>query len=271
MAPLFESGSTITSTEAIITTLITSSLYVGILYIPCNRGDRNDRRIIRNRSASLILLTITCLIYHHIRLDSFPETPFFQTNPLYIIFPILFATFLTLLLYAGPLLTHFLPPRTPIPPLHPLKHPHIAFRNYILAPITEELIYRRFLLTLILQSSSPRTYLLLPSITFALSHLHHLITSQSLPDTVLQIVYTFIFALYTTYLFLIPPFGSYNILAAITAHTLCNMLGLPNITLITNHPKSKLISCCYIISISIFSYSLTLWLPSYRYQTLLSS
>ncbi|XP_077241252.1 farnesylated protein-converting enzyme 2 isoform X2 [Tasmannia lanceolata] len=109
----------------------------------------------------------------------------------------------------------------------------LAWRNYVVAPLTEELVFRACMIPLLLCGGF-KTYsvVFLSPIFFSLAHLNHfseLYCQQNYPfskaaQTVgLQLGYTVIFGWYASFLFI----RTGHLLASIVAHIFCNMMGLP--------------------------------------------
>ena len=87
------------------------------------------------------------------------------------------------------------------------------YRNYILAPLAEELLFKRIILFLT-ASNFYQTSLL-----FGISHAHN---CRSIPQLVVTFTYTFLFSLFTC-----AMFGGDGVLASFILHAVCNYFGLP--------------------------------------------
>lgn len=103
-------------------------------------------------------------------------------------------------------------------------------------PFTEECLFRSAAVPLLLLAGSDSTNIILRSpLVFGLAHLHHFyefrITHPQTPliaaaaRSIFQFLYTYIFGVYAT--FILMRTGS--LLAAISAHALCNSIGLPRL------------------------------------------
>ncbi|KAL3536127.1 hypothetical protein ACH5RR_004588 [Cinchona calisaya] len=108
-----------------------------------------------------------------------------------------------------------------------------AWRNYIVAPITEELVFRACMVPLLLCGGF-RTYMavILCPIFFSLAHLHHILEHYFQRNCSLakasmavgfQLGYTVIFGSYATFLFV----RTGHLIAPLVAHIFCNYMGLP--------------------------------------------
>ncbi|KAK9734276.1 hypothetical protein RND81_04G128100 [Saponaria officinalis] len=108
-----------------------------------------------------------------------------------------------------------------------------AWRNLVVAPITEELVFRACMIPLLLCSGfNPRTIVFLCPVFFSLSHLNHLFEFDSQKDCYVvkfslalgvQLVYTMVFGSYASFLFV----RTGHIVAPLVAHIVCNFMGLP--------------------------------------------
>ena len=231
-----------------LTTAFVAFLYVAVLYLPFNRGDRDEARIIRNRSITLWLLSLLCLLYRNQHLN--PPLHHSLTRS---ITDILFTIGLTSLLYSGHLITRLTCPSPFCILTYSFSNPKtrwFAFRDYITAPLTEEVVFRHFLVSLWLAHPSDPHRLLyalfLPSILFGLSHFHHILHYRTLLPILFQTTYTFLFGIYAAYLYIL---SNQNILAPLTAHILCNLLELPDLQAIALHPHSKSITFIYFVTL----------------------
>lgn len=109
----------------------------------------------------------------------------------------------------------------------------LAWRNFVVAPLTEELVFRACMIPLLLCGGfKPYTAICLCPIFFSLSHLNHLMEfyskqNYSLIKTFmvvgLQLGYTVIFGSYASFLFI----RTGHLLAPLVAHIFCNFMGLP--------------------------------------------
>ncbi|GAA5999127.1 CAAX prenyl protease [Rhodotorula paludigena] len=143
-------------------------------------------------------------------------------------------------------------------------------RNYILAPLTEELSFRSCIVAAsFLGGCSTKQLIFLTPLWFGLAHVHHAWetylaggrTKQALTQGVMQstfqFVYTTLFGWYATFLFLrtgsiIPPF---------LAHAFCNTMGLPPLAWALKVWPEKKASLwgTYIAGISTFVYGFWRW------------
>jgi len=119
----------------------------------------------------------------------------------------------------------------------------IAMRNYFIAPLTEEIIFRGCMVPLLLASgmSTLKVSLVAP-LFFGIAHLHHAATRISNGErprsvmvmTTFQFLYTSLFGSYASYAFI----RSGSVLAVTFSHSYCNWMGLPDLSFVSNfyHP-----------------------------------
>lgn len=219
--------------EAIATSSLLTGLFVGVLYLPFNVGDRDSPKVVRSRLVSLVLLALASEVYVRARdpeIHNLASTGWFSGA--------LAAGSLTGLLYLGPLLASA--PSTQY-------HGWLAARNYFMAPLLEELVFRRH--SLLLWRCVPHGARMFgPAALFSAAHAHHARSGIALSVVIIQLIYTLVFGLYSSALFaatnsLIPP---------LTAHVMCNFLGVPDLGAISAHPARGIISCVYAASIATF-------------------
>ena len=121
----------------------------------------------------------------------------------------------------------------------------MIMRNFITAPVTEEIVFRGLLVPLMIFAYaafrsddgghvySPFSIIIRSPIWFGVAHLHHIVEKLrsgervlvAVLSTLIQLTYTSIFGAIAA-AFLIQ---TGNILAPITSHIFCNFWGLPNL------------------------------------------
>ncbi|XP_022002839.1 CAAX prenyl protease 2 isoform X3 [Helianthus annuus] len=108
-----------------------------------------------------------------------------------------------------------------------------VWRMYIVAPVTEELVFRGCMISLLLCGGfKAYTVILLSPVLFSLAHLNHLLEYYMQQNTSLlkasmvvgfQLGYTVIFGSYASFLFV----RTGHIAAPLVSHMFCNIMGLP--------------------------------------------
>ncbi|KAF8748873.1 hypothetical protein HU200_012800 [Digitaria exilis] len=116
----------------------------------------------------------------------------------------------------------------------------MVWRNYVVAPFTEELVFRACMVPLLLCGGFKMSMIIfLSPVFFSLAHLNHLFELQqqgcnfmrSLLIVGVQLGYTVIFGWYAAFLFI----RTGNLVSPIVAHVFCNMMGLP----VFSSPRTK--------------------------------
>lgn len=114
-------------------------------------------------------------------------------------------------------------------------------RNYIFAPITEEIFYTSLLLTsyeTLFKDITFKRKLFETPIFFGIAHIHHAYETYCKSklvangpsiitigiSTIFQMTYTYIFGILTNYIFIVTQ-G--NLLSCIILHSICNIMGFP--------------------------------------------
>ena len=212
--------------------------FVGSLYIWPYR-DRNDPRSIRLRSLSV---AITCALSTLLVCYILPiETPgdFMDTigispsRNLQFKISALPPLILTALLFLGPLAvlkdTYI---------LSELKQELLNeicllsfWRNYLIAPLAEEFVFRGVMTSLLSASiNSPFLVVIISSIFFSLAHSHHYFlqnvqnTRLSFSEAISMMAMTMIFGCYGATFFL----KSHCLISSIICHIFCNFMGFPD-------------------------------------------
>lgn len=113
----------------------------------------------------------------------------------------------------------------------------IIIRNLVISPITEELVFRGILLSILAPFWSKTMAILISSILFGAMHLHYFLSSVHwtewfrLNPAHLKCTYTTLFGIYAS----IEYLHSGQIITPILLHAYCNLNGVPNFrTLLTN-------------------------------------
>jgi len=252
-----------------------------------NERWRDDPDVIRARLAAVSVATVVCclgvfivLFFYHVggtvkdfniatkdtllRLGFLP--PFGSS-----------AHFVTPLLFLGPLFGSYLRRELPFQ-RNWMWETHVVarylsvhgLRNYWLAPLTEEIVFRACVLSIYHLSGASSKYMIyFAPLTFGLAHIHHawdtynrygrtwLAARRALVMSVFQLCYTTLFGMHVSYLFL----RTGSILPPITAHIWCNIMGLPEIVweLKTFPRYRKVIIAFYLSGIAAFIYTLQKW------------
>ncbi|PWY98637.1 Abi-domain-containing protein [Testicularia cyperi] len=108
-----------------------------------------------------------------------------------------------------------------------------GMRNFVVGPLTEELVFRSCILSNLFFAGVSQSKLIFASpLFFGIAHVHHAYNvgrtrtalKQGLLTALVQFAYTGVFGWLANFLFL----RSGSILAPLTSHIFCNVMGLPN-------------------------------------------
>ena len=133
----------------------------------------------------------------------------------------------------------------------------ISLRNYVVAPFSEEFVFRACLIPILLPAIGTLSTVLLCPLFFGLAHVHHIIEwvnnrDGPLTDVILglafQVGYTSVFGMFSAFLFV----RTGHLVSPVLAHSLCNVLGLPPIDALSSHPHPRIIFTLYVLGLVIF-------------------
>lgn len=120
----------------------------------------------------------------------------------------------------------------------------IGYRNLVVAPLSEEVVFRSLAIPLFLLANVDQTRIVFVTpLVFGLAHLHHLVDFlqartpkgrllppvaawiQGICRSLFQFTYTSLFGFFAAFVFL----RTGNLWAAVLAHTFCNHIGIPRL------------------------------------------
>ncbi|OCH85481.1 Abi-domain-containing protein [Obba rivulosa] len=181
----------------------------------------------------------------------------------------------TPLLYLGPLYFEFLVGRLPLQrhwniklDLFPVVATWQGWRNYIIAPLTEEIVFRGCTLAVYHFAGLSRTKMIfLTPLTFGAAHVHHAWETYNrlgrtasaakfaTIQTLAQLAYTSLFGFHCAFLFM----RTGSLLPAISSHIFCNIMGLPAFGMHIRQLPSWRIVLAYILGIVGYVYTMDRW------------
>ncbi|KAI8363213.1 hypothetical protein B0O80DRAFT_8661 [Mortierella sp. GBAus27b] len=138
----------------------------------------------------------------------------------------------------------------------------IGIRNYIVGPIAEEFIFRACMVsTLACSGASLKAMVFGLPLVFGIAHVHHGYESyvkkgrtrqaliQSGIIALVQLTYTSLFGWFATFLYL----RTSNLLAPCLTHSFCNMMGLPDVSMVQHYgPWKKWIYAAFVLGMILF-------------------
>jgi prenyl protein peptidase len=167
---------------------------------------------------------------------------------------------LVMILFAGPLAQLFVDRDWPLD----FSSPIFLFRNLIVTPLTEEIVFRGCICPLLLGSGLSRTTVILTSpLFFGAAHLHHVLAGIPLPVVLFQFGFTTVFGWMSSYIFI----RSGSLLSAILSHMFCNMMGFPDFGSIPHHPHAILLVSFLVGGLFLFFCSADLMTSPWMYSS----
>jgi len=145
-----------------------------------------------------------------------------------------------------------------------------GWRNYILGPITEEVVFRACTVAVYHMAGVPcKQMIFLTPLTFGAAHLHHAwdtfnrygrtmsAAKRALFMSMIQLAYTSLFGFHCAFLFL----RTGSIIPPIVSHIFCNIMGVPQYSMhVRSFPhRSTSIKLAYILGIIAYIYTMRNW------------
>jgi prenyl protein peptidase len=182
----------------------------------------------------------------------------------------------TPLLFLGPLYARFLLHAFPFQKYWSWREAFGIFttwqgiRNYIVAPLTEEITFRACVLAIYSLSGASRTRIIfLSPLSFGAAHIHHAwdtynrhgrtasAAKRAVLATLFQTAYTTLFGAHAAFLFL----RTSSLLPPLSAHVFCNLMGVPSPSWeIQRVPRQKyVILTAYFLGMVGFAFALGPW------------
>ncbi|KAJ2744474.1 CAAX prenyl protease [Coemansia sp. BCRC 34301] len=146
---------------------------------------------------------------------------------------------LTCALYLGPLTMDCLDRQSPWALC--ARPSAVWWRNYVVGPVTEELVFRSVVVSLWLAAGvSSLVAVLVSPLVFSVAHIHHAVASycagtplsHAAAAMLAQLAYTSLFGCYAAMMFV----RTGSVVGPVVAHIVCNVQGLPSISRINQHP-----------------------------------
>jgi len=147
----------------------------------------------------------------------------------------------------------------------------VGIRNYIVGPISEEVVWRSCLICTYRLAGASNTFIVFfTPVSFGSAHLHHvwetynmhgrtrLALRRALLLTLFQFTYTTLFGFHSAFLFLRRG----SLLPSISAHIFCNIMGFPHLqTELHVYPhRRRQIIFAYFVGISLYIYGMSAWI-----------
>ena len=244
--------------------------YVGSLYVwPArHRAPRDAPGVIKRRFLSLAgACALACLPLHRALLasDVSPRPPSLaralgvHPDPVAALASVAASLGLAAALFLGPLVALALDGRLLPRFADALRLDRLVkWRNYVVAPATEEFAFRACVAPLLLVSGAAtlRATVFASPLLFGLAHVHHFAelrrrtgsASAAALGVAAQFTYTVVFGWFAAFAFL----RTGHVAGPIAAHAFCNVMGLPDVSRAATHPKAPVIAAAYVLGIAMF-------------------
>uniref|UniRef100_A0A8C7EEJ5 CAAX prenyl protease 2 n=2 Tax=Nothoprocta perdicaria TaxID=30464 RepID=A0A8C7EEJ5_NOTPE len=131
-------------------------------------------------------------------------------------------------------------------------------RNQVVAPLSEELVFRACMLPMLLPCTGGARALLAGPLLFALAHFHHVIeqlrfrqgsVGSILVAAAFQFSYTAVFGAYTAFIFL----RTGHLAGPVLCHSFCNSVGFPALGAALGHRRRRALLPCYALGVGLFA------------------
>ncbi|XP_051575187.1 CAAX prenyl protease 2-like isoform X2 [Myxocyprinus asiaticus] len=130
-------------------------------------------------------------------------------------------------------------------------------RNQVVAPLTEELVFRACMLPMLVPCAGPSTAIFTCPLFFGVAHFHHVIellrfrqgtVSGIFLSAVFQFSYTAVFGAYTAFIFI----RTGHLVGPVLCHSFCNYMGFPALSTALEHPHRLSILSFYVLGVILF-------------------
>lgn len=236
-------------------------LFVALLYATAaGRGDRDADRAIMARFLSVAVTSAVCGGAVAVALGP----PFLTRVGLVPSWSFLLPLFATVVLFCGPLVQMIVDDG-----LDPWRPQHvwsqlrrnarslIWWRNYVVAPVAEEWVFRACMIPLLLEAGfSAPSCVLIPPLFFGVAHTHHVLglmrergasAAQATVTVLFQVFYTTLFGAMAAFYFL----ATGSVFGPMLSHSFCNVMGFPDFAdaLDAQRPRRALVVASYVAGI----------------------
>ena len=258
----------VTKTQALLLSFLMAMFYVGSLYLIKEKHGRDHPSTIKSRfmRVSIASLLACLLLYYSSSISKSTNAK----SGLYLhwigcrincsIIATVFPLLLLAALFFGPIVQTILDQGILFFEWQYLEDITL-WRNYVVAPLSEELVFRGCMMPILIPSFGYTVTIFLAPWFFGLAHLHHAIeqykdgyysVSQIALSTVFQACYTTLFGMLSCFIFL----RTGHLASAFISHAFCNLMGFPEFSQALHHKHRHLVCSCYVIGLLLFLYML---------------
>ncbi|XP_076606896.1 CAAX prenyl protease 2-like [Chaetodon auriga] len=257
----------------VLSCLLLACLYVGSLYVWRSSLPRDHPSVIKQRCASVLLVSALSpavvkawMHWADVKVDvSVWELMGVRLESLVpaAILPLL----LTMVFYLGPLFHAVVDnPKGFTGELHSALDVQswklcvgdvLWLRNQVVAPATEELVFRGAMLPMLVPCAGPTAAIFMAPLFFGVAHFHHIIEQRRLhKDSMsvillvsgMQFLYTTVFGVFTAFIFM----RTGHVVGPVLCHSFCNSQGLPDISSAMQHPQRSALLFLHLMGLLLF-------------------
>ncbi|KAM8940551.1 CAAX prenyl protease 2 [Pelodytes ibericus] len=258
---------------SVVCCLTLACSYVGSLYVWKSELPRDHPAVIKRRFTSVLIVSLLSPLF----LSVWKELTGIKTNaPLLclmglriegIITATILPLLLTMILFLGPLvqlsfdcpwdltdgLKVGLDPRFWLICLSDMRW----LRNQVIAPLTEELVFRACMLPMLVPCTGPGSAIYTCPLFFGIAHFHHVIEQLRFRQgtvisiflsAVFQFSYTAVFGAYSAFIFI----RTGHLIGPVLCHSFCNYIGFPAVFTALDHPRCTTILLFYALGVVLF-------------------
>uniref|UniRef100_A0A8C2WWA3 CAAX prenyl protease 2 n=1 Tax=Cyclopterus lumpus TaxID=8103 RepID=A0A8C2WWA3_CYCLU len=246
----------------VLSCLLLACLYVGSLYVWRSSLHRDHPSLIKRRCASVLLVSalspavvkawIRILLLQNdasvwelmgVRLEGLVPAA---------VLPLL----LTMVFYLGPLVHSAMDNPADVRSWMLCVGDAVWLRNQVVAPVTEELVFRGAMLPMLVPCTGPTAAIFMAPLFFGVAHLHHIMEQRRLNQDSLgnlfklriQFLYTTVFGAFTSFIFM----RTGHVVGPVLCHSFCNSQGLPDIRSALRHPQRSALLFSYLTGLLVF-------------------
>ncbi|XP_074087068.1 CAAX prenyl protease 2 [Macrotis lagotis] len=247
--------------------------YVGSLYVWKSELPRDHPAVIKRRFTSVLVvsgLAPLCLLLWRELTGLQPGTPLLTLLGVRLegVLPAaLLPLLLTMILFLGPLMQLGMDwPWDPAGGLRAALTPRAWarcltdmrwLRNQVIAPLTEELVFRACMLPMLAPCTGLGPAVLACPLFFGVAHFHHVIEQLRFRQgsvgsiflaAAFQFSYTAVFGAYTAFLFI----RTGHLIGPVLCHSFCNAVGFPAVCAALEHPRRRPLLLGYALGVALF-------------------
>ncbi|XP_031713252.1 CAAX prenyl protease 2-like [Anarrhichthys ocellatus] len=133
----------------------------------------------------------------------------------------------------------------------------VWLRNQVVAPVTEELVFRGAMLPMLVPCTGPTAAIFMAPLFFGVAHFHHIVEQRRLHKDSMSVIllvsgsqflYTTVFGAFTSFIFM----RTGHVVGPVLCHSFCNSQGLPDISSALQHPQRSALLFSYLMGLLLF-------------------